>query len=61
MALPVFLDVYVGWNYMQIGLYLGAWVIGYGVIQALAPTIRHLGRQQHSPNSKTIQFWNALL
>ncbi len=61
VALPVFLDMAFGWDYMEIGLFLGAWVIGYGIVQASAPAIRKMWGQKESPDRKAIQFWSALL
>ena len=61
VALPVFLDMAFGWDYMEIGLFLGAWVIGYGIVQASAPVIRKMWGQKESPDRKAIQFWSAIL
>ncbi len=61
VALPVFLDMAFGWDYMEIGLFLGAWVIGYGIVQAFAPAIRKMWGQKESPDRKAIQFWSAVL
>ncbi len=37
VALPVFLDDQLGWNNQSIGAFLALWVIGYGIIQSVAP------------------------
>ncbi|MEJ1098427.1 MULTISPECIES: organoarsenical effux MFS transporter ArsJ [unclassified Pseudoxanthomonas] len=37
VALPVFLAEVLGWDFWQVGGFLAAWVIGYGIVQALAP------------------------
>lgn len=39
VALPVFLQAELGWSYMQVGSLLAAWIIGYGVVQTLAPKV----------------------
>lgn len=39
VALPVFLDDVAGWSFNQIGAFLAAWVIGYGVVQSIAPAL----------------------
>jgi len=39
VALPVFLDEVLGWSFTQTGGFLAAWVIGYGVVQAVAPRL----------------------
>ena len=40
VALPVFLDISFGWDYLKIGLFLGGWIIIYGFFQVLAPLLR---------------------
>ena len=50
-----------GWDYMEIGLFLGAWVICYGIVQASAPAIRKMWGQKENPDRKAIQFWSAVL
>lgn len=39
VALPVFLDETLGWSFEAIGAFLAAWVIGYGMIQSVAPRV----------------------
>lgn len=39
VALPVFLSSQLGWGFEQTGAFLASWVIGYGVVQALAPRL----------------------
>ncbi|NJK52949.1 MAG: organoarsenical effux MFS transporter ArsJ [Leptolyngbyaceae cyanobacterium SU_3_3] len=61
VGLPVFLRSVLGWSFYQVGGFLACWVIGYGIIQSLAPTlIRRLG-SGHPPQSKTVQFWTSAL
>ncbi|CAN5639946.1 organoarsenical effux MFS transporter ArsJ [soil metagenome] len=38
VGLPVFLYA-AGWKFIEVGAFLAAWTIGYGVIQALAPSL----------------------
>ncbi|MGB0775819.1 MAG: organoarsenical effux MFS transporter ArsJ [Akkermansiaceae bacterium] len=45
VALPVFLKQAMGWSFNQVGTFMAAWVIGYGVVQALAPRVI---RKKHS-------------
>lgn len=42
VALPIFLTEELGWSFGATGGFLAAWVIGYGIVQSLAPAI--LGR-----------------
>ena len=37
VALPVFLKSQLGWSFNQVGSFMAAWVVGYGIIQAMAP------------------------
>jgi MFS family permease len=43
VGLPVFLRTELGWSFWQAGAFLAVWVIGYGAVQALTPS---LGRQR---------------
>lgn len=61
VALPVFLEEALGWNFSEIGGFLGLWVVGYGIVQASAPALRRLWGQSQSPGASALQFWNALL
>jgi MFS family permease len=69
VGLPVFLRSVLGWSFAQVGGFLACWVIGYGIIQSLAPVLIQrfgLGGVLRSPlaqarPSKTVQFWTSLL
>jgi MFS family permease len=39
VALPVFLSSQLGWDFWQVGGFLAAWVIGYGLVQSAAPWV----------------------
>ncbi len=39
VALPVYLSSVFGWDFWLVGGFLAAWVIGYGIVQSLAPSI----------------------
>jgi hypothetical protein len=39
VALPIYLSVNFGWDYWSVGGFLASWVIGYGLIQTIAPKI----------------------
>jgi MFS family permease len=55
VGLPVFLYSVVGWNFWQVGAFMAAWVIGYGVVQASAPGFvrRRVAGQAGEPDGKT--------
>jgi len=48
VALPVFLKSNLGWSFNQVGSFMAAWVIGYGIIQASAPKFVHHNKPGHS-------------
>ena len=37
VGLPVFLSSVMKWNHLSIGSFMACWVIGYGIVQTLAP------------------------
>ncbi len=39
IALPVFLSSQLGWDYWWVGGFLACWVIGYGIVQSVAPLL----------------------
>jgi len=59
VGLPVFLAAELGWNHIEVGTYMAAWVIGYGFIQAIAPKM--LRAQSHEPDGRTAQLWIIVL
>jgi MFS family permease len=61
VALPVFLYDSLGWTFMQVGSYMAIWVIGYGIIQFLAPQLLGGGRPGRAPKARTIQIWTFTL
>lgn len=39
VGLPVYLRTVLDWSFWQVGMFLAIWVIGYGIVQASAPTV----------------------
>ena len=39
VGLPLFLAAELSWSHTEIGSYMAAWVIGYGLVQSMAPKI----------------------
>jgi hypothetical protein len=39
VALPIFLAAELNWSHTEIGSYMAAWVIGYGLVQSIAPKL----------------------
>lgn len=60
VALPVYLTAQFNWDYSQVGSVMALWVIGYGVVQALAPRLS--GQQQTiKKDSQHLHQWAVIL
>lgn len=60
VALPVFLSQSLGWDFWEVGGFMAAWVIGYGLVQSVAPYIT--GRQRgRVPGPEVAWKWAAAL
>mgnify|MGYP002714606141 FL=1 len=60
VALPVYLSSVFGWDFWLVGGFLASWVIGYGVVQSVAPRIT--GKQSgHVPDGRAAFLWAASL
>jgi len=60
IALPVFLQEQLHWNYTEVGTLLAAWVIAYGFIQSSAPLITGI-RRGKVPDGQVAMRWAAVL
>ncbi len=60
VALPVYLSAVFGWDFWQVGGFLALWVIGYGLVQSLAPAITGKKRGQ-IPDGRAAFAWSLLL
>jgi predicted MFS family arabinose efflux permease len=60
VALPVYLSTVFGWSVSQVGAFLAAWVIGYGVVQSFAPQLTGK-RQGRVPDGRAAFAWAAAL
>ncbi|MGB3493728.1 MAG: organoarsenical effux MFS transporter ArsJ [Elainellaceae cyanobacterium] len=61
VGLPVFLYSQLNWTFEQVGGFLAIWVIGYGVVQSLAPTLLKRFGSGKPPQASTIRFWTGFL
>ncbi len=59
VAVPIFLYDQLGWGFDQVGAFMAAWVIGYGMVQAAAP--RLLGRNAAERGAGAAKLWGAVL
>ena len=60
IALPIFLSSQLGWDFWWVGGFLAAWVIGYGIVQSVAPLLikRSLSA---SPGGSESLLWAIVL
>ena len=60
VALPVYLSAELGWAHTEVSSFLALWVIGYGVVQSLAPYITGK-RSNAQPNRAQPVLWSLVL
>lgn len=60
IALPVYLSSVVGWDFWLVGGFMACWIIGYGIVQSLAPSITGKGSGQ-VPGGRAAFGWAATL
>lgn len=61
VGLPVYLRTVLDWSFWQVGIFLAIWVIGYGIVQASAPTVmrrraKETGRQPDGRSATRLAF-----
>ena len=65
IALPVFLAVTFHWDHWWVGGFMASWVIGYGIVQSIAPLItgrKVLGKKQaKAPSGRAAFLWASYL
>jgi len=60
VALPVFLATQLSWDHWQVGGFLALWIIGYGIVQTVAPKLT--GKNSGiTPDGKSALIWAAIL
>jgi predicted MFS family arabinose efflux permease len=60
VALPVYLSTVFGWDVWQVGGFLALWVIGYGMVQTMAPALTGKRRGQ-VPDGRAALVWALML
>lgn len=60
IALPVFLSSQLGWSFWWVGGFLASWVIGYGLVQSIAPLILR-SKTQAAPTGRAAFLWAVIL
>ncbi|MBF0195189.1 MAG: organoarsenical effux MFS transporter ArsJ [Magnetococcales bacterium] len=61
VALPVFFAEHLGWNHTKIGTFLALWVVGYGIVQAVAPGMLGNKKRDKGPDGNTARLWSSIL
>jgi predicted MFS family arabinose efflux permease len=61
VAVPVFLATQLRWSFTEVGGFLAAWVIGYGVIQSFAPAVIGRFTGGKAPQRRSAQVLAFLL
>ncbi|OOZ36224.1 organoarsenical effux MFS transporter ArsJ [Solemya velesiana gill symbiont] len=57
VGLPVFFVSELGWGHTAVGSYMALWIIGYGIIQALAPKLLRHSHHDQGPDGVTARLW----
>jgi len=60
VGVPVFFAEQLGWSFDQIGLFMAAWIVGYGIIQAYVP---RLTKNTNTPETgaQAAMLWGFIL
>lgn len=61
VGVPIFLYETLGWSFMEVGGFLAAWVIGYGMVQAIAPGVVRRSVDGQSSETRAAQLCAFLL
>ncbi|MEO5335867.1 MAG: organoarsenical effux MFS transporter ArsJ [Magnetospirillum sp. WYHS-4] len=60
VGLPIFLADRLGWRFDEVGGFMAAWIVGYGMVQAAAP--RLLGKTRDAASgARAARFWGFVL
>lgn len=60
VALPVFLASQLQWDFWWVGGFLALWVIGYGIVQSLVPSMLGLTKAR-TPDGRSAVYWALIL
>ena len=53
VAIPVYLTSTFNWSFTEVGSFMAIWVIMYGFIQAISPTLLHFRNKKNKPCGRT--------
>jgi MFS family permease len=57
VGLPVFLYQVLHWSFTQVGGFMAVWIIGYGLVQTMAPRLVRRTHQGQGPDGATARHW----
>ena len=60
VALPIFLSSQLQWDFWWVGGFLACWIIGYGIVQSIAPILLRT-KTAAAPNGSAALLWAILL
>ncbi|OZY87424.1 MFS transporter [Cellvibrio mixtus] len=60
VALPVFLSSQLQWSFWQTGGFLASWVVGYGIVQSIAPFLLRI-KTTAAPTGSSALIWAMVL
>ena len=60
VALPVYLSSVLGWDHWAVGAFLASWIVGYGMVQSVAPRLTGRGGAD-VPDGRVASGWAAVL
>jgi predicted MFS family arabinose efflux permease len=60
IALPVYLSSVFGWDFWLVGGFMATWIIGYGIVQSVAPLITRR-RDGQVPDGRAAMVWALML
>ena len=60
VALPVYLSSVLGWDHWAVGAFLSSWIVGYGMVQSVAPQLTGRGGAG-LPDGRVASGWAAVL
>ena len=64
IAIPVYFASTLGWSHTSIGTFMACWVIGYGIIQSIAPRLTSKNRDDFTnqvPDGHDATIWSIPL
>ncbi len=65
VGLPIFLHQSLEWTFTQVGSFMAAWIIGYGIVQSVAPQLTGASKKNSDTGLantvQTLKTWAFLL